>query len=383
MNQRLARMDIAIFISALALLGLGVVLVYSSSFAVAQHRFGDADFFLERQVVRALIALACFIVFINVDYHVWGRISPYAFMAAVGMLVFVLLLPDSAAVNGAKRWIGLGPLNFQASDFARLVLVITIARRCEDLGPDIAVWKKVLPDLVKIGLVCGLILIEPNFSTAAIVGVIGLSLLFVGGARLQHIAGVMLMCLPVALTGLIGSSYRRARIISYFDLSKSAKDIGYQASQALIGLGNGGLFGVGLGEGKQKYFFLPEPHTDFAFAILGEELGFVGLMAVFLVFGVIIWRGLRTAAGAPDRMGQVMAFGFTLILGLYLLLHTAVNVGLVPTTGVPLPFLSYGGMSLVFTMIGTGILLNISSQAKHIAGGMARTQQERLHKYRP
>ncbi len=206
--------------------------------------------------------------------------------------------------------------------------------------------------------------IEPDFSTAALLGLLTLTLLYAGGARLVHVAGVVLVSLPAAAMVMLAAPYRRERVLSYFNMSDKTEKVGYQAQQALIGLGNGGLFGAGLGQGTQKYFYLPEPHTDFAFSILGEEIGLVGLVLVLLVFAFIVYRGFRIAVHAPDKTGQIMAFGVSLVLALYVLIHAAVNVGLAPTTGVPLPLLSYGGVSIVLTMAGLGILLNISSQVR-------------------
>ncbi|MCP4628825.1 MAG: FtsW/RodA/SpoVE family cell cycle protein, partial [bacterium] len=214
----------------------------------------------------------------------------------------------------------------------------------------------------KIGIICALIIVEPDFSTALIIGGVGLCILYVSGAKLLHITGVVFAFVPVIILAVVSTPYRLQRLMGYLNMTSTKSNIGYQAYQSLIGLGHGGLFGVGLGQGDQKYFYLPEPHTDFVFSILGEEVGFVGLLIVFAIFGVLLYRGMRIASRAPDKMGQVMAFGLTLVLAMYVVLHTFVNTGVVPTTGVPLPFLSYGGMSLIFTMSSMGILLNISSQ---------------------
>jgi cell division protein FtsW len=231
--------------------------------------------------------------------------------------------------------------------------------------------------LIKIALLCGLIILEPNFSTACIIGIVGLSMVFVAGARFWHLAGLLLAIIPAAAVVAASAPYRMRRILGYLHTSNHKGDIGYQAYQALIGLGNGGAFGVGLGEGGQKYFYLPEPHTDFIFSILGEEIGFVGLMAVLALFGFIMYRGMKIAFNAPDKMGQLMAFGFSFILGLYVVVHACVNTGLIPTTGIPLPFLSYGGMGLVFTMSSMGLLLNISSQSKTIPGRVGKSDAGR------
>ncbi|MBD3314693.1 MAG: putative lipid II flippase FtsW [Chitinivibrionales bacterium] len=363
MIQRLGKMDYGILIATLVMLGFGIVFVYSSSFAVAEHHFGGADFFLTRQLVRALLGLISFVVFMNVDYHQIGKLSPIALMIATAMLVYVLALPESGAVNGAKRWIDLGFVRFQVSELARIAIILALARQCDEVGEEIRDGKVLLRLLAKPAVVCALIVVEPDFSTAVLVGLLGLSILFMAGAKITHLALPVLCFIPLAAISVATTPYRLRRLMGFLNFGGHKSDVNYQVNQALIGLGNGGVFGVGLGEGAQKYFYLPEPHTDFVFAILGEETGFAGLAIVLAVFAFMVYRGAHIAVSAPDKMGRLMAFGFTFALALYVLLHTSVNTGLVPTTGVPLPFLSYGGMSLIFTMTSMGILLNISSQS--------------------
>jgi cell division protein FtsW len=382
MRENFARMDLGVFVAVLLMLGMGVVLVYSSSFAVAQERFGGSDFFLERQLVRAVLAIAVFFIFVNIDYHVWGRLAPIGYALALVMLGMVLMLPDSYAVNGAKRWLGVGSFRFQVSEFACMALIVLLAQRSQDQQQEIMEWRRFFQNVIKIAIVCALIVVEPNFSTTMIVGLVGMAILFVAGSRFSHMLSLGLGLLPLAFFVMMGAGYRRNRVLSFLNSSANEK-VSYQAQQALIGLGNGGLFGVGLGQGRQKLFYLPEPHTDFAFSILGEEMGFIGLLAVLAIFSFIIYRGIRIALAAPDKSGQLMAFGFTLVFATYLLMHAAVNAGLMPTTGVPMPFLSYGGMSLLFTMSSFGILLNISAQARQTPVKTIRARRERLSKFKP
>ena len=364
MNERLSRMDMGVFTVSLIMLGFSMVLVYSSSFAVAQTRYGGSDFFLERQFVRVILALICFVVFSNVDYHFWGKHSRFAYIAVIIMLAYVLLMPSHHAINGAKRWISLGFIQFQVSELALLIMVILFASRLQEVGNEIQTPKQISTFLTKIGILSLLIILEPNFSTASIVALIGAMMLFVAGSRFWHLAGLALAMIPVAVIVAISAPYRLKRILAFTNMSEHKNGIGYQAYQSLVGLGNGGLFGVGLGQGTQKYFYLPEPHTDFVFSILGEEIGFVGLIIVLALFAFLIYRGMKIAFNAPDKSGQLMAFGFSCIVAIYVIVHACVNTGLIPTTGIPLPFLSYGGMSLIFTMSSMGILLNISSQSK-------------------
>ena len=362
MIDRIAKMDKVVFLLSLLMLGFGIVFVYSSSFAIAQHKFGGSDFFLARHIIRVLLALVCFFVFINVDYHTLGKYSTIAYILAVILLIYALALPDSEAINGAKRWISLGFIRFQVSEFARIVLIIALAMQIEKLGERIREGGVFVQQIIKIGVICGLIIVEPDFSTALIIGCIGLCLLFVSGARILHLLGIVFAFIPLIILSLVTSPYRQQRLTGFLNMANMKDSVGYQAYQSLIGLGHGGLFGVGLGQGEQKFFYLPEPHTDFVFSILGEEIGFIGLVIILSIFGLLLYRGMRIASRASDKMGQIMAFGLSLMLGMYVILHAFVNTGLVPTTGIPLPFLSYGGMSLIFTMSSMGILLNISTQ---------------------
>ena len=357
-------MDRGLFVALMLLIGFGIVLVYSSSFALAEQRFGGSEFFVVRQMVRALLALIGFMVFINVDYHFWSRLSNMGYVVAAVLLFVVLVLPESYAINGAKRWISIGSLKFQVSDFARMVLILFIARHVEESGSAIKTFRGYIRMVGMIALICVLILLEPGFSTSVIIGLIGVAMLFMGGARVLHQLGLFCAAVPAAILAALLMPHSKQRIVNFIHGQDSLQALGYQAYQSIIGLGNGGLFGVGIGKGEQKYFYLPEPHTDFVLSILGEEIGFVGLMMVAAVFGFIIYRGMNIALKAPDRTGQLMAFGFTFAIAMYALLHAGVAVGLVPTTGVPLPFISYGGMGLIFTVCSMGIVLNISGQSR-------------------
>lgn len=367
MTERFARIDKGILITSLLMLGFGIVFVYSSSFAIAKQNFGGSDYFLARHIIRAAFGLVCFVVFINIDYHTIGKYSGVAYILAVIMLVYVLTSSSGAAINGAKRWISIGIFRFQVSEFARMVLIITLAVQFEKVGDRIREGKVFIQQVIRIGIVCLLIMAEPDFSTAMLIGCISLCILFISGAKTLHIMGIFVSIIPLAIIAVATSSYRLKRVLGFLNMSETKENIGYQAYQSLIGLGHGGLFGTGLGQGEQKYFFLPEPHTDFVFSILGEEIGFIGLVVVFALFSIIVFRGMRIALKAPDKMGQVMAFGLSFMIGMYVILHACVNTGIVPTTGLPLPFLSYGGMSLIFTMISMGILLNISSQVRNMS----------------
>ncbi len=365
MSTRMARMDFGLFCIVLLMLGFGIVIVYSSSFALAQWRFGGSDFFLSRQTVRALLALASFMFFINVDYHIWGKLGNVIYLSSVMLLIAVLVHPASEEINGARRWISIGPVNFQVSELARMALIMVLARNCEKAGPEIKKWSVLMRCLVLTGTMCVLILVEPNYSTSFLLGITAMAMLFLSGANILHLAGVVASMIPVAILLVLKTPYRFARIQGFMNMSSEQDGLSYQATQSVIGLGNGGLFGVGIGKGAQKFFYLPEPHTDFAISIIGEEIGFIGLMILLVMFVFIVYRGMRISLHAPDKLGQLMAFGFTFVVASYTLTHIFVGTAMMPTTGIPLPFLSYGGMSLIFMMSSMGILLNISSQARY------------------
>jgi cell division protein FtsW len=242
MNGRKGGMDWPLFAAVIIMLGFGIVLVYSSSFALSQHRYGEADFYLARQSIRALLAVACFMICINVDYHQWGRFGGVMYLAAVALLVVLLLLPAHHAVNGARRWLSIGPIQFQVSDFARIALIIFLARKCEEAGEEMRCPGTFFRQAIMIGIVCGLVLAEPNFSTAAILAFLAFAVLFVSGARFWHVGAVALAAVPAAALLIMRTPYRLKRFISFLDLSSHRNDIGYQAFQSLVGLGNGGCW---------------------------------------------------------------------------------------------------------------------------------------------
>jgi len=364
MMSKGAKMDTGLFVATLLLLGLGIVLVYSSSFAVAYGKNLSSNYFLFRQVTRALIAVILFTFFINVDYRFLSKYAGVIYIFAVILLGSVLLLPESQAINGARRWITLLGVRFQVSDFARMALIIFLAKKCGEEGAEFDGWRSLMPHYIRIGLICALVVLEPDFSTSVIIAGIALAMLFVAGVRPRYLLGTALAALPVIVALIKSAPYRMKRLTGFLNMQEQGQGASYQVSQSLIGLGHGGFLGVGLGKGEQKNFYLPEPHTDFILSGLGEEFGFVGVMLVFLVFAFIVYRGFVISLNAPDRTGQIMAFGFTMAIALYMLIHASVVTGLLPPTGVPMPFLSYGGMSLIFTMSSMGILLNISSHIK-------------------
>jgi cell division protein FtsW len=357
------KIDLTALVVTILLIGIGMVMVYSSSMEVARQRFHSPGFFLGKQVLRILLALLFFYIFLNIDYH-WLA-DKYKILIGISVIILVVLLVSNSVmvIKGSRRWISLFGLSLQPSDMARISLIIYTAAMLSRKGKEaLGNWEGMISILSAPLLVCMLIILQPDFSTALIIAAIIGIMLFVGGLRFSYIALIGMASVFLAVYGVLKAPYRYIRFKAFLD--PEANVAGYQAMQSLIGLGSGGFFGAGLGESSQKLLYLPEPYTDFVFSILGEELGFFGVAAVFILFGILLWRGFRIGMAAPDKLGFYLATGITVMLGLYMIVHAGVVSALLPTTGIPFPFISYGGSNLLFNMIAVGILLNISGQAK-------------------
>ena len=356
--------DYLLFLIVVALVGFGVVMVYSASAILATDRFHDPYFFLRKQCFWALLALAVLWAVMGVDYRRWrGLVLPLLVVSAA-LLVLVLVPPFGQEINGTRRWLRWGPISFQPTELAKLALVLYLAdflaRRQTVIG---AFWRGFLPPLVVTGLMAGLVLRQPDLgSSVALVSVV-LCMLYVAGARLGHMALVGAAAIPVIALAVTGASYRLRRVFAFIDPWADPRGSGFQIIQSYLALGGGGLTGRGLGESKQKLFYLPEPHTDFIFAIVGEELGFVGAVFTVALFGLVLWRGMRIGLRVSEPFGALAAIGITAMLATQALVNLGVVVGLLPTKGLPLPFVSFGGSSLLVAMASVGLLLNISQHA--------------------
>ena len=340
---------------------IGLVMVFSASAVVAGNRFHDPGFFLKRQLIWLTFGLALLHLVSRIDYIWWKRLA-IPLLGLMGLLLVLVLVPSFGVVaNGARRWLRLGPISIQPAELAKLVTVIYLAAylaRKEDRITNFG--SGLVPPLIVIGVLGGLVLLERDLGTVVVMGSVGVSLLFLGGARLSHLVSLALCAVPVVLVLVLGSKYRRDRLMTFLAPWKDASDTGFQITQSFLAFGSGGPFGVGLGEGKQKLFFLPEAHTDFVLALVGEELGLVGTGAIILLFAVFAVRGFQVAARARMPFGRYLGMGITLLIGGQALINASVVTGLVPNKGLTLPFVSYGGSSLVTCMVGVGILLNIS-----------------------
>lgn len=363
--MRLKPPDFYILFIVLLLLSIGIIMVFSSSNVRAYYDYGDSFYFLKRQLLWCFIGIIAMIFFMNYDYH---HLKQYEEIIVIGMillLILVLVPGIGKIVNDARRWIGVGSLTFQPSELAKLGMIIYLAAGLERKGDKIKSFSMgVLPFLIVLAVVCALILKEPHMSATVIIGATTFIMLFIAGASMAHILGLGAVGGAVALALMISKPYRLQRITSFSDPWKNSTEGGYHIIQSLYALGSGGFWGLGLGKSRQKFFYLPEPQTDFIFSVIGEELGFLGAGIIIILFMVFIWRGYIIAANAPDLFGKLTAAGITTIIALQFLINVAVVTASVPVTGMTLPFISYGGSSLTITLVEVGILLNISRFAE-------------------
>jgi cell division protein FtsW len=354
--------DSVLFLITIVLVGVGAVMVYSSS-AYLYSRDGTLDptpLVLRQHLLRAILGLAVLIVAMRVDYKAWRRLAGPLLILSMVLLLITIGWNDHA-VRGTRRWLSFGSFNFQPSELMKLALILYLAsfaaRRQDELTHF---GRGVMPQLLIISSAALLIILQPNYGVAATILIIGMLMLFVEGARLLHLVPIT----AAAATAFVGLAtllpHARSRLEAFLAAVRDPLNLGYQIRQSLIAIGSGGLLGVGLGGGKQKLLFLPEPHTDFIFSIVGEELGFIGAIAVLVLFLLLAQRGLRIALAAPDTFGSLVALGITVSIFVHGMLHVGVALGVLPVTGLPLPFVSFGGSALLVNLLGVGLLLNIS-----------------------
>jgi cell division protein FtsW len=355
--------DLMLVATVLALTGFGIVMVFSAGAVFAARTYGDWTYFLKREAFYAGFGLLAFFVGIRLDYSVYRKVTYPLLFVSVALLALVLKLGPS--INGAVRWFRLGSLSFQPSEMAKFALVlylaVLMARKAEKMR-DFSMG--FLPPLLMTGVFLGLLLKQPDLGTAVIIGVTALGLMFVAGTRTSYILISVLIAAPIGWKVFIsGESWRMKRILAYLYPWQYRRDIGYQLYESLISVGSGGVWGQGLGQGHQKLFFLPEAHTDFILAVVGEELGLLGVLSVLVAFALLVWRGLRASIRARDPYGCYLGFGITCLFGLQAIVNMCVVLGLLPTKGLPLPFVSYGGTALVMSLFMAGVLANISARA--------------------
>ena len=353
------RGDIFLLSVVLFLVFIGVVMVFSASAIVSHEKFDTSYLFLIKQIIWTVMGVFLMLVLARIDYNKLQRFSRPLMVFSFSLLVLVLLI-ESGEI---KRWLKFGMVNFQPSEMAKICLILYIADVLDRKGSKLQDFKKgLLPILAIAGIFLILIYAEPDLGTAVILGLVVLAMLFMGGVRFFHLLSLVLASIPLLYFAVFHVGYRRERILTFINPWADAQRIGYQIVQALLALGSGGFFGKGLGASRAKLFFLPEPYTDFIFSIIGEELGFLGASLIIFLFVIIAWRGLHIATRAPNQFGNLLAAGITFLITFQAVLNISIVTACLPTKGITLPFLSYGGSSLVFSLAGVGILLNISRQ---------------------
>jgi cell division protein FtsW len=360
-----ARRDAGVLLAiAIFMVLVGLLTVYSASSFLAQQKGLPDHYFLRQQASKAMIGLLSLYVLARIDYRIYLRLAwPFLAVTLFGLLLIVLPGTESIAPtrNGARRWLELG-VRVQPSEVAKLAMVIWVAAVAAKKGERVRSlrWGLAAFGIVYL-LVAFLIMMQPDLSSAALIGLLCAIVLFAAGARIGHFILLGLLAMPLLWEWISTASYRMSRLVTFLDGGSDPAGAGYQLNQSLIAVGSGGLFGVGYGESAQKYHFLPEPHNDFAFAIVAEEWGWIGVLVLVALVGLIGFLGLRIARRAPDAFGFLLAVGLTSLIVVSALIHMGVSVGLLPTTGITLPFISYGGSSLVVSLAAVGILLNIGS----------------------
>ena len=341
----------------------GIAATYGAASLVTLQGQNAGLGFAVRQLSGAVMGGALLLLASRLDYYRWRQLAwPLLLITLVFLLIPLLPFTRelAPAVNGARRWIDLGPVNFQPSELARLVVVIWCAMLASKKGLQVREFKKgVLPFMLILGLVSVLILLEPNLSMATLVALLGGLVLFTSGAKIGHFGLLAGVGMILVFHQIRDAQYRLARLLTFMNPGDATSDAGFQINQSLVGIGSGQIFGVGFGQGQQKLGYLPYAYSDFLFSTIGEEWGFLGVLVVVALFSLFCWLGFRIAKTSTDPFGQYLAVGLTATIGLTAFMHMAVSLGLMPTTGLTLPFMSYGRSSQVISLLGTGILINI------------------------
>ncbi|XXM73436.1 stage V sporulation protein E [Lysinibacillus sphaericus] len=358
--------DFILIIVTLTLLAVGLIMVYSASAVWADYKFDDSFFFAKRQLLFAAVGVFAMFFIMNVEYWTWRNWAKVLIIICFVLLVLVLIPGIGVLRNGSRSWIGVGAFSIQPSEFMKLAMIAFLAKYLSENQKYITSFRKgILPSLLLVFTAFGMIMLQPDLGTGTVMVGTCVVMIFISGARVMHFAWMGLAGLAGFAALVVSAPYRIKRITSFLDPWEDPLNSGFQIIQSLYAIGPGGLFGLGLGESRQKFFYLPEPQNDFIFAILAEELGFIGGTFVLLLFVLILWRGIRIALGAPDLFGSFLAVGIVSMIAIQVMINVGVVTGLMPVTGITLPFLSYGGSSLTLMLMAVGVLLNISRYSRN------------------
>lgn len=346
------------------LIGLSIVMVFNTSYFFAGERFGDPYYVFRKHLASITLGVCVCAIASRLRAASYERIA-YPALAVVALALVVVLVPGLGIVRGgARRWIGLGAINVQPSELAKIVVVLYLARSIVRKGARVETFSVgIVPHVMVVGVLAALVVVEPDFGTAALLSVLLVAMLFAGGVRIRHLVVPLLPALPLAAYAIHSSPYRLRRVMVFLDPWQHPRDAGFQLVQSFIAFGSGGALGNGLGESKQKMFYLPEAHTDFIFSVIGEELGLIGALLVVALFAALAVRGFRVALRHPTVFGQLVAFGVTVLLVAQAGVNMAVVLGLLPTKGLALPFVSYGGSAMIGALASVGVLLALSRES--------------------
>ncbi len=357
------KLRIQLFTVTVILIAIGIVMVYSASAIYAHEYLKDSAYFLKRHLIYLSLGIIVSLWVMSIDYNSIKKYIKPVLMVSFILLILVLIPGIGREVAGARRWFRFSTFSFQPSQVVKLVLILYIADVLSRKQSEIrSFFHGFLPPMIILGVSVGLILLQPDLGTAVVIASVVYMMLFIAGIRLFHLVPLLVSSLPILGVIILAKPYRMKRILAFLNPWGDPQGIGFQIIQSYIALGSGGLSGVGLGQSRQKLFYLPGAHTDFIFSIIGEELGLVGTASIALLFMTFLWLGIRIAIRSKDLFGHLAALGIVLMIGLEAIINIGVATGSMPTKGLPLPFISYGGSSLIFDMMGVALLLNI---AKH------------------
>ncbi len=362
--ERGLRYDLWLIAGVVSLLGIGIVMIYSTSSIPAHYNLsGQSAFFLKRQIMFALLGMGAMIAAMHFNHEMLQKLTIPMLIVCLALLVLVLIPGIGSEIKGGRRWIRFMGIGVQPSEIARLTLVLYLAHSLTKKQELIKTFQYgFLPYLLVTGLICGLIFLEPDMGGAVTIGIIMMAMLFVAGTRFYQLAGLTMLAAPVIFYFMISAEYRWRRVMATVNPWEYRHDAGWHLVQSFLAFGSGGLFGVGLGDGRQKLFYLPDAHTDFILAAIGEELGFIGVMVTISLFLLIVVRGATIAIRASSPYGAMLAFGITVMIAAPATINMMVVLGLLPTKGLVLPFVSYGGSALIIYLTAVGILLNVSAK---------------------